>query len=104
MLYNAVFWICLLIFYFSLLIYIYYYNYRSHISLQVAKLAKSVGVQILIFPTVYGGSVAAAFGPPEIHDQLLRLLHIEDEIVRGAPCCDVHSYRLVSSLQHKNEC
>src|SRR4029434_7845392 len=32
---------------------IYYYNYRSPISLQVAKLAKSAGVQILIFPTVY---------------------------------------------------
>src|SRR4029434_7062410 len=37
----------LLIFYFSLLKYTYHYNYRSHISLQVA------GVQILIFPTVY---------------------------------------------------
>src|SRR4029434_463574 len=43
----------LLIFYFSLLKYTYHYNYRSHISLQVAKLAKSAGVQILIFPTVY---------------------------------------------------
>src|SRR4029434_5010654 len=32
--------------------YTYYYNYRSHISLQVVKLAKSAGVQILIFPTV----------------------------------------------------
>src|SRR4029434_453494 len=42
----------LLIFCFSLLKYIYYYNYRSHIPLQVAKLAKSAGVQILIFPTV----------------------------------------------------
>ena len=51
MLYNAVFWIFLLIFCFSLLKYTY--NYRSHISLQVAKLAKSAGVQILIFPTVY---------------------------------------------------
>ena len=50
---NAVFWICLLIFYFSLLKYTYLYNYRSHISLQVAKLAKSAGVQILIFPTVH---------------------------------------------------
>src|SRR4029434_2025969 len=49
---NAVFWIFLLIFCFSLLKYTYYYNYRSHISLQVAKLAKSAGVQILIFPTV----------------------------------------------------
>src|SRR4029434_3306203 len=29
-----------------------HYNYRSHISLQVAKLAKSAGVQILIFPTI----------------------------------------------------
>src|SRR4029434_4441290 len=48
----AVFWIFLLIFCFSLLKYTYYYNYRSHISLQVAKLAKSAGVQILIFPTV----------------------------------------------------
>src|SRR4029434_8243523 len=45
-------WICLLIFYFSLLKYTYHYTYRSHISLQVAKLAKSAGVQILIFPTV----------------------------------------------------
>ena len=52
MLKNAVFWICLLIFYFSLLKYTCHYNYRSHISLQVAKLAKSAGVQILIFPTV----------------------------------------------------
>src|SRR4029434_1659633 len=52
MLYNAVFCICLLIFYFSLLEYTYHYNYRSHISLQVAKFAKSAGVQILIFPTV----------------------------------------------------
>src|SRR4029434_546624 len=34
----------LLIFYFSLLKYTYHYNYRSHISLQVAKLAKSAGV------------------------------------------------------------
>ena len=42
----------LLIFYFSLLKYTYHYNYRSHISLQVAKLAKSAGVQVLIFPTV----------------------------------------------------
>src|SRR4029434_3126133 len=42
----------LLIFCFSLLKYTYYYNYRSHISLQVVKLAKSAGVQILIFPTV----------------------------------------------------
>src|SRR4029434_10551026 len=41
--------IFLLIFCFSLLKYTYYYNYRSHISLQVAKLAKSAGVQILIF-------------------------------------------------------
>src|SRR4029434_5601681 len=49
---NAVFWILLLIFCFSLLKYTYDYNYRSHISLQVAKLAKSAGVQILIFPTV----------------------------------------------------
>src|SRR4029434_3364719 len=47
------FWIFLLIFCFSLLKYTYYYNYRSHISLQVVKLAKSAGVQILIFPTVY---------------------------------------------------
>src|SRR4029434_8375882 len=38
--FGAVFWICLLIFYFSLLKYTYHYNYRSHISLQVAKLAK----------------------------------------------------------------
>src|SRR4029434_6832103 len=53
MLLNAVFWICFLIFYFSLLKYTYHYNYRSHISLQVAKLAKSAGDQILIFPTVY---------------------------------------------------
>src|SRR4029434_6669821 len=53
MLENAVFWIFLLIFCFSLLKYTYYYNYRSHISLQVAKLAKSAGVQILIFPTVH---------------------------------------------------
>src|SRR4029434_9273054 len=52
-LYNAVFLICLLIFYFSLLKYTYHYNYRPHISLQVAKLAKSARVQILIFPTVY---------------------------------------------------
>ena len=43
----------LLIFCFSLLKYTYYYNYRSHISLQVAKLAKSAGVQILIFSTVH---------------------------------------------------
>src|SRR4029434_3832734 len=43
---------CLLIFYLSLLKYTYHYNYRSHISLQVAKLAKSAGVQILISPTV----------------------------------------------------
>ena len=42
----------LLIFCFSLLKYTYHYNYRSQISLQVAKLAKSAGVQILIFPTV----------------------------------------------------
>src|SRR4029434_8680375 len=42
-----------MIHYFSLLKYTYHYNYRSHISLQVAKLAKSAGVQILIFPTVY---------------------------------------------------
>src|SRR4029434_5001593 len=49
---RDVFWICLLIFYFSLLKYTYLYNYRSHISLQVAKLAKSAGVQILIFHTV----------------------------------------------------
>src|SRR4029434_458729 len=48
----AVFWIFLLIFCFSLLNYTYYYNYRSHISLQVAKLAKSARAQILIFPTV----------------------------------------------------
>src|SRR4029434_785057 len=53
MLSNAVFWICLLIFYFSLLKYTYHYNYRSRISLQVGTLAKSAGVQILIFPTVY---------------------------------------------------
>src|SRR4029434_5772110 len=52
MLQNAVFWMFLLIFCFSLLKYTYYYNYRSHISLQVAKLPKSAGVQILIFPTV----------------------------------------------------
>src|SRR4029434_11268627 len=44
----------LLIFCFSLLKYTYYYNYRSHISLQVVKLAKSAGVQILISPTVNG--------------------------------------------------
>src|SRR4029434_2815134 len=50
--YKAVFWIFFLIFCFSLLKYTYYYSYRSHISLQVAKLAKSAGVQILIFPTV----------------------------------------------------
>ena len=43
----------MLIFCFSLLKYTYHYNYRSHITLQVAKLAKSAGVQILIFPTVY---------------------------------------------------
>ena len=43
----------LLIFYFSLLKYTYHYNYRSHIPLQVGKLAKSAGGQILIFPTVY---------------------------------------------------
>src|SRR4029434_2381862 len=42
----------LLIFCFSLLKYTYCYIYRSHISLQVAKLAESAGVQILIFPTV----------------------------------------------------
>ena len=42
-----------MIFCFSLLKYTYYCNYRSHISLQVAKLMKSAGVQILIFPTVY---------------------------------------------------
>src|SRR4029434_8203346 len=53
MLYYAVFCIFLLIFCFSLLKYTYHHNYRSHISLQVAKLAKSAGVQILIFPTVY---------------------------------------------------
>src|SRR4029434_7483121 len=53
MLSNAVFWICLLIFYFSLLKYTYHYNCRSQISLQVAKLAKSAGGQILFFPTVY---------------------------------------------------
>src|SRR4029434_198901 len=52
---NAVFWIFLLIFCFSLLKYTYYYNYRSHISLQVAKLGNSAGVQILIFPTVHVG-------------------------------------------------
>src|SRR4029434_4972477 len=52
MLYNAVFCFFLLIFCFSLLQYTYYYNYKSHISLQVAKLAKSAGLQILIFPTV----------------------------------------------------
>src|SRR4029434_3570100 len=46
-------WICLLIFYTSLIKCTYNYNYRSHISLQVAKLAKSAGVQILVFPTVY---------------------------------------------------
>src|SRR4029434_2282266 len=52
---NVIKWSFLdfLIFCFSLLKYTYYYNYRSHISLQVAKLAKSAGVQILIFPTVY---------------------------------------------------
>ena len=42
----------LLIFCLSLLKKTYHYNYRSHISLQVAKLAKSAGGQILIFPTV----------------------------------------------------
>src|SRR4029434_2080378 len=42
----------LLIFCLSLLKYTYHYNYTSHISLQVAKLAKSAGGQILIFPTV----------------------------------------------------
>src|SRR4029434_8400965 len=42
----------LLIFCF-LLKYTYYYNYRSRISLQVGKLAKSAQGQILIFPTVY---------------------------------------------------
>src|SRR4029434_1683290 len=52
MLKNAVFWIFWLIFCSSLLKYTYYYNYRSHISLQVVKLAKLAGVQILIFPTV----------------------------------------------------
>src|SRR4029434_1510997 len=52
MLLNAVFWIILLIFCFSLLKYTYYYNYRSHISLQVAKLVKSAAGQIRIFPTV----------------------------------------------------
>src|SRR4029434_8269850 len=36
-----------------LLKYTYHYNYRSHISLQVAKLAKSAWDQILIFPSVY---------------------------------------------------
>src|SRR4029434_6271548 len=41
-------------FFVSHLKYTYYYNYRSHISLQVAKLGKSAGVQILTFPTVYG--------------------------------------------------
>src|SRR4029434_4694817 len=44
MLENAVFWIFLFLFCFSLLKYTYYYNYRSHISLQVVKLAKSAGV------------------------------------------------------------
>src|SRR4029434_11010340 len=53
MLYNAVFWICLLILYFSLLKYTYHYNYRSHISLQVPKLAKLAGCQILIVPTLH---------------------------------------------------
>src|SRR4029434_4555153 len=53
MLKNAVFRIFLLIFCFSLFKYTYYYNYRSHISLQVAKLANSAGVQILIFPSVF---------------------------------------------------
>ena len=43
----------LLIFCLSLLKYTYHYNYRSHISLQVAKHAKSAWGQILIFPTVY---------------------------------------------------
>src|SRR4029434_2127094 len=61
----AVFWICLLIFYFSLLKYTYHYNYRSHISLQVAKLAKSAGVQILIFSTVCYEKVKEVFGKSE---------------------------------------
>src|SRR4029434_3146126 len=52
MLENAVFWIFLLILCFSLLKYTYYYNYRSRIYLQVAKLAKSAGGQIPIFPTI----------------------------------------------------
>src|SRR4029434_978480 len=59
MLSNAVFWISLLIFCFSRLKYTYHYNYRSHISLQVVKLAKSAGVQILIFPTVCIGTSRA---------------------------------------------
>lgn len=33
---------------------------------------------------VYGG-VAAGFGLPEVHDQVLCLLHTEDKIVGGAP-------------------
>src|SRR4029434_4738516 len=62
---NAIkcsFWIFLLIFCFSLLKYTYHYNYRSHISLQVAKLAKSAGVQILIFPTVSSRPIRYVIG------------------------------------------
>src|SRR4029434_2248297 len=40
----------LLIICLSLLKYTYYYNYRSHISLQVAKLAKSAGIKYLFSP------------------------------------------------------
>src|SRR4029434_5013859 len=54
-------WIFLLIFCFSLLKYTYYFNYRSRISLQVVKLAKSAGVQFLIFPTVYSVYESCAY-------------------------------------------
>src|SRR4029434_2223928 len=45
----------------SLTVKIDHYNYRSHISLQVAKLAKSAGGQLLIFPTVHVGKVRLLF-------------------------------------------
>src|SRR4029434_711989 len=85
MLENAVFWICLLIFYFSLLKYTYHYNYRSHISLQVAKLAKSAGVQILLFPTVYA------------HTHAQRHTYTQPYINRSSTQVNKHTKSLISA-------
>src|SRR4029434_8292372 len=114
MLQNAVFWIFLLIFCFSLLKYTYYYNYRSHISLQAVKLAKSAGVQILIFPTVHGEAHVFPVTHTQIHNThtyriSLSFTHIQTHIHTYAEAWThtntcTHAHSNTSTHPHSNTC